>query len=321
MTTSIDTDKYFTSLQYTYPIYDSKIEAPSHIPRDILLSQTLKLPRISEISQPTKSNKPINKVFHGNMPTPKYENPLNSILQASRTKIEGFLIDIEKNNHADNDINYNSSKLTSGKNHNRITRKGDSESTITSSTSTTRSNMAIINGSNSNKSTPVTNKTIYFSPSGKVKQRSATPVSVVKDTHNNTLKRKSSKNIKQKLLRMDQASLVSMSNNKSTGSSGSTSGSGVNIGAMSGGSAVSGTTANSQFSIHNDADDHEDSDYDHLACHADNIMRMAVDSTMLGSTFNSSFSSSFSNSFTNENTGKDFFDKEAKQSILDGLNF
>lgn len=77
--------------------------------------------------------------------------------------------------------------------------------------------------------------------------------------------------------------------------------------------------APTQFSIHNDEEDHDDSDYDHLACHADNIMRMAVDSTMLGSTFNSSFSSSFSNSF--DHTGKDFFDKEAKKSILEGLNF
>ncbi|CUM62740.1 uncharacterized protein PRCAT00000297001 [Priceomyces carsonii] len=34
----------------------------------------------------------------------------------------------------------------------------------------------------------------------------------------------------------------------------------------------------------------EDSDYDHLACHADNIMKMAVDSTMLGSTFSASLS-------------------------------
>ncbi|EGW31486.1 uncharacterized protein SPAPADRAFT_51493 [Spathaspora passalidarum NRRL Y-27907] len=33
--------------------------------------------------------------------------------------------------------------------------------------------------------------------------------------------------------------------------------------------------------------DYDDSDYDHLACHADNILRMAVDSTMLGSTLGS----------------------------------
>lgn len=39
----------------------------------------------------------------------------------------------------------------------------------------------------------------------------------------------------------------------------------------------------------------DDSDYDNLACHADNILRMAVDSTMLGSFYNNSFSFSFSN--------------------------
>lgn len=71
--------------------------------------------------------------------------------------------------------------------------------------------------------------------------------------------------------------------------------------------------------IHTDYNDEaDDSDYDLLACHADNIMRMAVDSTMLGSTFNS-FSSSFSNSFME--SGKDFLDKEAKRTILEGLNF
>lgn len=40
----------------------------------------------------------------------------------------------------------------------------------------------------------------------------------------------------------------------------------------------------------------KNTDYDNLACHADNIMRMAVDSTMLGSTFSFSFSNTFNDS-------------------------
>lgn len=44
-----------------------------------------------------------------------------------------------------------------------------------------------------------------------------------------------------------------------------------------------------------DIDDADKSIYDPLACHADNIMRMAMDSTMLGSFCNNSFSSNFSN--------------------------
>lgn len=44
-----------------------------------------------------------------------------------------------------------------------------------------------------------------------------------------------------------------------------------------------------------DVDDANKSMGDPLACHAENIMRMAMDSTMLGSFYNNSFSSTFSN--------------------------
>ncbi|KAG7195080.1 uncharacterized protein KQ657_004196 [Scheffersomyces spartinae] len=51
-----------------------------------------------------------------------------------------------------------------------------------------------------------------------------------------------------------------------------------------------------------DGDEDEDEDEDEedkLACHANNIMRMAVDSTMLGSTFNASLSSHYDDSIVN----------------------
>jgi len=60
---------------------------------------------------------------------------------------------------------------------------------------------------------------------------------------------------------------------------------------------------------------HNDSDYDHLACHAENILRMAVDSTMLGSTFNSSFSS-INDSITGK---KDILEEDCDKSIIELL--
>lgn len=48
-----------------------------------------------------------------------------------------------------------------------------------------------------------------------------------------------------------------------------------------------------------DSDSDSDDSEDKLACHANNIMRMAVDSTMLGSTFNASLSSHYDDSVIN----------------------
>lgn len=293
--------KTMASLHYTFPVYDSTIEVPANVPRDVLLSQTLKLPKPLPVSDPIRSIQPINKVFNGNMLTTRCDNPLDAILKSSRKKIQTFVEQANRNELLQQQTLEGAAEP--------IKPPVPSRSAIKISKRKERdqsapSNLAMINGSSSNKSTtPITNKTIYFSPSGKGK-RSSTPSSMAKDIRHSSM-RKSSKTLKQKLLRMDQASLVNMTNKQPTPG---------------------------QFPIHNDEDakkDNEDnegvledeSEYDHLACHADNIMRMAVDSTMLGSTFNSSFSSSFSNSFNNDHTGKDFFDKEAKQSILEGLNF
>lgn len=63
---------------------------------------------------------------------------------------------------------------------------------------------------------------------------------------------------------------------------------------------------------HDDCDD-EHQDSDHLACHAHNILRMAVDSTMLGSTFNSSFSSVNDSLYGR----RDFLDEDLDKSILE----
>lgn len=54
-------------------------------------------------------------------------------------------------------------------------------------------------------------------------------------------------------------------------------------------------------------EDEEETSTDPLACHAENIMRMAMDSTMLGS-FNNSFSSTFSNLLEDSILGKKYPD-------------
>lgn len=242
---------YLTSLDYTFPVYDNTSETNQNIPRDVLLSQTLKLDRFAPITPPIQSDAPMNNIIS---PVCSQKiSPLDDLLQLSRERIK---------------------KMT--------------EQNGKSVPPPIRTESIAKRYENDRKSTPVTNKTIFFSPSGKGKKLS-TPVA----------KRKTSINLKQKLLKMDQASLVSMTKPLST---------------------IWGQTAQPE-EHHEDILDADLSDYDYLACHADNIMRMAVDSTMLGSTFNSSFSSSFSNSFSAEHAGKDFFDKEAKRSILEGLNF
>lgn len=76
-----------------------------------------------------------------------------------------------------------------------------------------------------------------------------------------------------------------------------------------------------KLSIRNELDVEDDSEYDNLACHADNILRMAVDSTMLGSFYNNSFSFSFSNianedSFLSARKRDDILNDDANNSLL-----
>lgn len=68
-----------------------------------------------------------------------------------------------------------------------------------------------------------------------------------------------------------------------------------------------------------DGDDANKSMGDPLACHAENIMRMAMDSTMLGSFYNNSFSSTFSNLADDSVLGKKYPDilGESEKSITE----
>ncbi|ODV78462.1 uncharacterized protein CANTADRAFT_6851 [Suhomyces tanzawaensis NRRL Y-17324] len=138
--------------------------------------------------------------------------------------------------------------------------------------------------------TPIPNKTIYFSPSGSSKKPAnnllqSTPVSFLKEAQLNH--QKSNKKLLTKKSSMMLIARLKEETKKNT--------------------------------------EADESDYDHLACHADNIMRMAVDSTMLGSSFSSSFSNTFGNDsvlgLQSKKKYPDFFNDEndSDRSILEGM--
>ncbi|KAK6462243.1 hypothetical protein DFJ63DRAFT_313385 [Scheffersomyces coipomensis] len=170
--------------------------------------------------------------------------------------------------------------------------RGVKRSRVPSAEEPARSNEISRQQSSSVHNTPIPNKTIYFSPSGPSKQTS-TPVSVLKEVQLNN--QRSNK----KILKFDKALVLNKAD------------------------------IVPQPQIENQQCEADDSDYDHLACHADNILRMAVDSTMLGSTLNGSFSSMSSNTFANDSVLEvahkqkypDFLtdENDADSSVLEGL--
>lgn len=64
-------------------------------------------------------------------------------------------------------------------------------------------------------------------------------------------------------------------------------------------------------------DEADETDFDPLACHANNIMRMAVDSTMMGSSFSLSFLSTFAND--SDCNPKRKLDDDCDRSLIEGL--
>lgn len=132
--------------------------------------------------------------------------------------------------------------------------------------------------SSSVMNTPVRNKTIFFSPAGnkQATTKASTPLKEIQLNH----KRSLIDITKGKLLKMDKAKIIKESTEDKE----------------------------------NTQDDVDESDYDHLACHAHNILRMAVDSTMLGSTFNSSFSS-VNDSILDKNNN--ILDEDLDKSVLE----
>lgn len=156
--------------------------------------------------------------------------------------------------------------------------------------------------------TPIPNKTIFFSSSASAKKKNSsnllqsTPVSEIGENSN---KKPGLLLAKQKHLKMDKAEILNLPIKSSSDK--------INL-------------------IRHDSETDESmemaSDYDHLACHAGNIMRMAVDSTMLGSSYNDSFSPTFNNTFGgndsilglhNRKRYNDFFEEDADRSLIESM--
>ncbi|KAK6455161.1 uncharacterized protein RJT20DRAFT_55187 [Scheffersomyces xylosifermentans] len=282
------------SLAYGFPSANDK-SLPSMLPRDILLSKNLKIEDDPQPKAPVYVKTPISKTF-SNSP---FEEPLNELLEESRKLINQYKLEFPtlKEEEAKKSrrgtiekTTPRNLKITTKKNVRGTKRTRMQEN---SSFDADEEEENIDANRSSIYNTPIPNKTIFFSPSGSSKKKpqnllQSTPVSVLKEAQLNS--QRSAK----KLLKTDRATVVQKTIEPKK--------------------EVANTTA-------------DDSEYDLLACHADNIMRMAVDSTMLGSTFNGSFSS-FNNTFANDSVlgikskkkFPDFFvDDEADKSVIEDL--
>ncbi|KAK6200366.1 uncharacterized protein RJT21DRAFT_43499 [Scheffersomyces amazonensis] len=278
-----------TSLEYWYP---SKYEVSSShllIPRDVLLQKYLKMDDIPKERAPIVLDKPL--VTSGNS-SKSIHDPLSDLLFEQAAIVNNYKLayptKITKKSTKQVKIGHSTISTTTTKKERGVKRVRNQDKNEKENSSS-----PTVSHPSSVHNTPIPNKTIYFSPSGPSKQTS-TPVSVLKEVQLNN--QRSNK----KLLKFDKALVVNKTDNPTS---------------LQSSKPKHQPTAN-------------DSDYDHLACHADNILRMAIDSTLLGSTLNGSFSSLFSNTFANDSvldasTKKrypDFLvDVDDEASILEGL--
>lgn len=253
--------------------------------RDDLLTKLLRIEDQPTPSQPIYSKTPIFKTFHYS-DTP---SPLESLLVESRLLINTFQIQLP----------YTTNSQTPKK------IKPQTKIVKNKSTGTKRvrhnedCNLEGDVPQSSIYTTPIPIKTIFFSPATAAKKRTtkiiqSTPVPLLKEHH--------SKNERspKKLLKLDSSKTIEIIADSKTEES-------------------IGDSKPKEFLADSTLDY---SDYDHLACHADNIMRMAVDSTMLGSSFNSTFSNTFANDSVlgGQKNYPDFFDDEDyDRSVLESL--
>ena len=256
-----------TMLQYHFPSA-SEVRVPLNLPREVLLSKNLKIEAEQKPKAPLYTNTPISKSFNTN--EQEYENPLNDILQESRKLINAYVLAYPETKESEQQPAPNPKKNRSRKSSSKKKIRGTKRTRLQNESSleeVIQEKQNLPEQDSSACNTPIPNKTIYFSPSGSSKKKhqnllQSTPVSVLKEATLNLQK-------SNKVLKIDKATLVTKLQEESQ---------------------------KENFLAEATADD---SEYDDLACHADNILRMAVDSTMLGS-FNGSISSSFSNTFAND---------------------
>lgn len=284
------------SLAYSFPAYKEEAKLKG-VPRDANLTKNLSFDTKSFSSSHWFTGDPLTKKFKKeDLTSASPVDPLDGILAESRQAMSLYVVSLP---YADKPKNQDQKKKESTP---RTPSKVSKPTAVPLSASKKRIRQDLgetspaypqhsgINKSSTNR-TPIPNKTIFFSPSGSAKKQASnvtqsTPISVLKEAQLNF--RKSNQNLNRHL--------------KTVGAE----------------KAEKAEVVKQQDAV-------DDSDYDHLACHADNILRMAVDSTMLGSSFNGSFSSTFFAGGADDSiaalTRKDdiFHDDDADKSLLEGL--
>lgn len=295
------------NLGYNFPSIDeSDTEFAGHLPRDILLNKNLKLEEIPLEKDPYYSKSPITKFYDAKVSNDGInDSPLYQILAKNQKYVKQYQLELpftrsaaeysETTSNTKQDIDTES--INRGVKRPRQTRD---------------ENVREINDNQTQPSsiykTPIPNKTIFFSSSASSKKKNSTDLlqsTPVSDIGEKLGKKSNTLLAKLKALKMDKAEFLNLPIKSST---------------------------DKVTTIRHDTAQEEStemvSDYDHLACHANNIMRMAVDSTMLGSSYNESFSPGFNNTFGGNDSilgllsrkrYNDFFDDEADKSLIESM--
>mmetsp|Transcript_8242 Transcript_8242/g.10088 ORF Transcript_8242/g.10088 Transcript_8242/m.10088 type:complete len:336 (-) Transcript_8242:44-1051(-) len=294
------------NLGYNFPSIDeSDIEFANHLPRDALLNKNLKLEGLPKAKEPYYSRNPITKCFDAKVPNDGMnDSPLYEILTKSQEYIKHYQLELPFGRNS-TDVHQESHKIKQDddlEQKNRGIKR--SRQTIEDNAGETNDTQA---QSSSIYKTPIPNKTIFFSSSVSSKKKNTT--NLLQSTPVSDMGEASGKKpnilLKLKAFKMDRAEVL-------------------NLPIKSASEKI--TTIRHDNEVEESME--MTSDYDHLACHAGNIMRMAVDSTMLGSSYNESFSPTFNNTFGGNDSilglqsrkrYNDFFDDEADKSLIESM--
>ena len=292
------------NLGYNFPSIDeSDIDFANHLPRDALLNKNLRLDMLPHAKESYYSNSPITKCYDTKVSNNGIkDSPLYEILAENQENIHNYQLELPFTRNSTNN-----SKTDSKPNDTEAKNRG-----IKRPRQTIEENVGETNNLQTQPSsiykTPIPNKTIFFSSSASSKKKNSTnllqstPVSDIGDASG---KKSNILLAKLKAVKMDKAEFLNL--------------------------PIKYTAEKTSIIRHDDPEEESmemGSDYDHLACHAGNIMRMAVDSTMLGSSYNESFSPTFNNTFGGNDSilglqsrkrYNDFFDDEADKSLIESM--
>ncbi|CUM50542.1 uncharacterized protein AC631_04645 [Debaryomyces fabryi] len=295
------------NLGYNFPSIDeSDLEFASHLPRDVLLNKNLKLEGLPKVKEPYYSRNPISKCFDAKESNDGVnDSPLYELLAKNQEYLKHYQLELTFS-RSPNNVSKDSHNI---KQDNDLGQKNRG---IKRSRQTIEENASETNATQAQPSsiykTPIPNKTIFFSSSASSKKKNTTNLlqsTPVSDMGEASGKKPNILLAKLKAFKMDKAEFLNL--------------------------PIKSVTEKTTAIRHDNADEESmemTSDYDHLACHAGNIMRMAVDSTMLGSSYNESFSPTFNNTFGGNDSilglqsrkrYNDFFDDEADKSLIESM--